>query len=264
MVKERVGKLTLCISCLFLSIIFSATVKANTKTIGNFDYSYKINDDGNIWVTNILPLKGKDVSVLKIPSHIDEKKIVKLGNEQDNSDDVPSDNIFGMYRSENDGEIKPLNVSKQVQRIKKIILPKTVTELTPCCLTYIQNGKTINIPQGVKRNILFTYEKKTIWKKFSVSSKNPAYKVMNGVLVSKDGKKLYGVVEKKDKVVIPKKVQKIEMQVLSGIKTKELYIPASVKKIEPTALASKCQIRFHVAAANTHYATKENCIYSKT
>ena len=55
------------------------SASAETKKIGNFKYEYDSAPNGNdIWITQIAPVTGSDISTLKIPSKIDGNKVIKL------------------------------------------------------------------------------------------------------------------------------------------------------------------------------------------
>ena len=150
----------------------------------------------------------------------------------------------------------------RVEKIKNIVIPETVINVTPNSFAKLRNGKNINIPKGITQNITNFCEVK--WKKFSISSKNKKYKVKNGVLLSKDGKFAYGSVMPMKKLNIPQGVKTIKDQsIFYGSGATDFYIPASVKKIGFQSLFFSDVVRFHVSKKNKHYAETNDCVYSK-
>ena len=144
-------KLTYRITIFFanLLVIFFCTCQssyAEEKKVKNFKFTYQDLTSKEVWVTKIDILGDKNISQLKIPSEINGKKVVKLGAKNDPEDDfVESHNIFGIYRSEDDEIIRPKKIINKVAYIKQIILPSTVTAITPNCFRLVQDGKCINI-----------------------------------------------------------------------------------------------------------------------
>lgn len=188
---------------LFVSMTNYTHAEAKTKTcqIGAFRYKYKVEEQG-VWIINITPLSGNGIATLNIPSRLSGKKVVKLGASGDavtNSDDFDRDtNLFGVGQNEDYPGLLPQNIHRKVEKIKTIKIPSTVKILTYNCFRHLQEGKNINIPAGVTENVKFQFTVPR-WNKITVSSKNKAYKVKNACLLSKNGKKLYGFVQKKKK-----------------------------------------------------------------
>ena len=139
--------------------------------------------------------------------------MVKLGNTKEKyGTDDEARNIFGLMMCDPDGVgnfvISNTKAQKRIEKIKKINLPSSIVSITPRCFYYVQDGKEINIPKGVKKEVVnqFTRVK---WKKVKISSKNKTYKLKSGCLLSKNGKILYGLVYKKKKLIVPKTVTEI-------------------------------------------------------
>ena len=136
-----------------IALGMGVSASAETKKIGNFKYEYDSAPNGNdVWITQITPVTGSDISTLKIPSKIDGNKVIKLGA-KDDTDDYFNDNIFGMYILEEDSSLVPEQIVSDVAKIKKIVLPSGLKELTPDCFHDIQKGKTISVPKTLKKNI---------------------------------------------------------------------------------------------------------------
>lgn len=267
--RINLRKIIVVCTMLFLSCFSCITGKAETKKIGNFRYTYIEHKSSKLWITGIEPIKGKDVSTLKIPSAIDGKKVIKLGNLSDNmlNDSVDVKNIFGLsYNEDADGYegklvLSPMTRAKRVAKVRKIIIPNTVTQITPVCFSNIQDGKRISIPKGITKNMKQICGIK--WKKVSISKENPKYKIKNNLLLSRNGKTAYGYVGEDNKVVIPKGVKKINGKAFEGIRVTDIYMPASLKKIEMCSLDNGKVVRFHVSKKNKWYKKKGDCIYNK-
>ena len=241
--------------------------QVGTYKAGKFQYDYKVLEKG-IWITKITPLSGKGIATLKIPSKIAGKKVVKLGADGDlvgNIDSPDRDtNLFGVtnYDEELWIVLSPKKINDRVKKIKTIKIPSTVKILTQNCFRNLQDGKNINIPAGVTKNVIgpFTYIK---WNKITVSDKSKEYKVSNGCLLSRDGKKLYGFVKKKKKIVIPSTVKRIVYGAgdFNGCST--IIIPKSVNKIDKKAISTDQPVKVKIAKGNKRYAVKYGSVYSK-
>ena len=82
--------------------------KEKSRKAGSFEYTYRTGAEG-VWITKITP-SDEDISVLKIPSKLAGKKVVRLGNgngafkQEDTSDTMWEaenwSNIFGEKCSE--------------------------------------------------------------------------------------------------------------------------------------------------------------------
>ena len=141
-----------------IALGMGVSASAETKKIGNFKYEYDSAPNGNdVWITQITPVTGSDISTLKIPSKIDGNKVIKLGA-KDDTDAYFQDNIFGMYILEEDSSLVPEQIVSDVAKIKKIILPSGLKELTPECFHDIQKGKTISVPKTLKKEYKSTLQ----------------------------------------------------------------------------------------------------------
>ena len=235
------------------------------------------NTKKGVWITKITPLSSKGISKLNIPARIKGKKVVKLGNTKDkDTTDYTTLNLFGVRIGyyEEGGIYTPSNpkVHKRVAKIKRIRIPDSVVSITPSCFFDVQEGKEINIPKGVKKEVVnqFTRVK---WKKVKISSKNKTYKVKSGCLLSKNGKILYGLVYKKKRVVVPKTVTEINTadtrdtvensigdHGMSFRGCEILVLPKSVKKI---SIFSYSMMKVEVDSASKYFASKDGSVYSK-
>ena len=249
--------------------------EAKSYKAGKFKYQYK-NTKKGVWITKITPLSSKGISKLNIPAKIKGKKVVKLGNTKDKyGTDDEARNIFGLMMCDPDGVgnfvISNTKAQKRIEKIKKINLPSSIVSITPRCFYYVQDGKEINIPKGVKKEVVnqFTRVK---WKKVKISSKNKTYKVKNGCLLSKNGKVMYGLVYKKKRVVVPKTVTAIEtdgtrdtahsetVHGLAFLGCETLVLPKSVKNV---CIFSYSMMKVEVDSGSQYFASKDGSLYDK-
>ena len=238
------------------------SASAETKKIGNFKYEYDSAPNGNdVWITQITPVTGSDISTLKIPSKIDGNKVIKLGA-KDDTDDNFYNNIFGMSISEEDNNLVPEQIVSDVAKIKKIVLPSGLKELTPKCFHSIQKGKTISLPKTLEKDISALYNLQ--WKKVTINKSNKKYKMKNGCLISKSGKIFYGNLEKKKSIKIPNGVKTIAERALYANKNlKSVYIPKTVTKIKGEAFSYMKKIQIKIASKNKYYFVSKGCVVSR-
>ena len=249
--------------------------EAKSYKAGKFKYQYK-NTKKGVWITKITPLSSKGISKLDIPAKIKGKKVVKLGDTKDNyhTSDEARD-LFGIMMCDPQGigdfTISNPKLHKKIAKIKKIKLPSSIMSITPSCFYYVQDGKEINIPKSVKKEVAnqFTRVK---WKKVKISSKNKTYKVKNGCLLSKNGKVMYGLVYKKKRVVVPKTVTAIEtdgtrdtahsetVHGLAFLGCETLVLPKSVEKVR---IFSYSMMKVEVDSGSQYFVSKDGSLYDK-
>ncbi len=256
-------KLVLLLTLLIVGMLnFNyADAKDGVKTIGKFRYEYVEVEDG-IWIAKITPKSDKGISTLKIPAKLDGKKVVELGGYNDEPLGEDDTNIFGVTYAE-EGPIKliPKRTDERVEKIKKICIPSTVKRISKHCFSKISDGKIINIPKNVSKNVEWLTEIR--WKKLTISPKNKTYKVRRGCLLSKDGKTIRGFVQKRKKVTIPKTVRTIATVCVSYHGVSTIIIPKSVTKIEGDGFTISSKVTIKVAKGNKKYAAKHGCLYNK-
>lgn len=251
--------------------------KEKRQIVENFEYIYKTSAEG-AWITRIIPLDGKDISVLKIPSKLAGKRVVRLGSAGGRfreDDDLGAEwydeiwnNLFGVNCSEDSTAkniiIVPEDMYNKLEQIKEIYIPDTVSWIGLDLFLYVQNGKVLRLPAGLKTRLEDAGLTSVKWKEVSFSGENKNYKIINGYLCSKDGKTVYGLLEETEKASIPEGV-KIISRKGDYFGTKEMYIPASVTEIEPPfTLGDFTTARVQIAWENRKYAEKNGSIYDKT
>lgn len=250
--------------------------KTENETIGGFEYEYKV-QRGGTWITKITPKRNRDVSVLKIPSKLGGKRVVKLGGEGDRFyvDDDPSDkkyeNLFGEDYSEestrNHTIISPEDIYDLVGQIEEIQLPESLKWITLYAFQYVQDGKTINIPGRVKTALEDTSLTGVKWKRVFLSDKNRNYQVKNGCLCSKNEKVVYGIIESHKTVAVPEDTETLSWKGdYSGAEV--IKIPASVTKIERESisygLSTTNPVTIQISEDNKKFAVKDGSVYDKT
>lgn len=248
--------------------------KTEFETIGSFEYEYKVQRRGT-WITKITPKSDKDISVLKIPSKLGGKSVVKLGGEGDKFriDEQPPkeyENLFGEDYCEDSTRdntiIEPQDIDYLVEKIEEIQLPESLKWVSLSAFKYVQDGKTINIPGKVKTTLEETSLTRVKWKKVSLSARNRKYKVTNGCLCSKNGRTVYGIIEAHKTVTIPEGVETISCRGdYSGPDV--IKIPASVTKIERESvsygLSTINPVTIQISEDNKRFAVKDGSVYDK-
>lgn len=265
-------KLLLTFSLLVIGILTYSQASARTYKSGAFSYHYKV-EKGNVWITKIDFVSNKGLGTLNIPSRIKGKKVVAIGPSKEDFEDGDNhkENIFGVFENPEVDffELVPSDLHNKVGKIKKIVLPSTLKQISMNCFSNVQDGKIINIPKNVTKYVVgqFTQAK---WKKITISPKNPKLKVKNGCLLSKNGKEVYGIVQKRKKIYIPDTVNVIDTGILedgvadgdyNGADT--IIIPQSVKLIRGSSLNTRKPVTIKIDKGNKRYAVKDGSVYSK-
>ena len=241
----------------FIAIMNCNYVEAKEYTKGNFLYEYKMQKEG-VWITRITPLSSKGIATLKIPKRLGGRKVVKLGGIVEDGDNETD--LFGVRIPEEVSQYHPVNIYKRVLKIKTIRIPSTVKIITENCFMFVPDGKNINIPKGVVENVLYFTNIK--WNKLTISPKNKKYKIVDGCLLSKDGKIFYDMVKKRKKLIIPKEVRQISsIAKYDGVKT--IVIPKGVNQIDEFALSSQKAVTVKISKENKRYVVKDGSVYSK-
>lgn len=231
-------------------------MEAKEYTKGNFLYEYKMQKEG-VWITRITPLSSKGIATLKIPKRLGGRKVVKLGGIVEDGDNETD--LFGVRIPEEVSQYHPVNIYKRVLKIKTIRIPSTVKIITENCFMFVPDGKNINIPKGVVENVLYFTNIK--WNKLTISPKNKKYKIVDGCLLSKDGKIFYDMVKKRKKLIIPKEVRQISsIAKYDGVKT--IVIPKGVNQIDEFALSSQKAVTVKISKENKRYVVKDGSVYS--
>lgn len=278
-------RIVLCFAVLFLFAV-PDVICAKTAHKGTA-YKFDVVPDGNTCgITEIQIRKSKGISELKIPGKINGRTVVSIGKTSGGTAGSEGTcNVFGMYMEmDGDGWSGTSTLHKRVSKIRKVIVPDSVKEIGSACfagmgglkkvklsqkLTSIQGMafadtprlKTLSIPANVKEGVEgLTGER---WNHFTVSEQNRHYKTQEGLLLSRDGRTLYGLVSAQKTVRVPGPVRKITSNAFYGAHLKKLYLGKNVKKLEPNALSTDSECKVSVAKANAFFQKAGNCIYTR-
>ena len=148
------------------------------------------------------------------------------------------------------------------KQLKTIYIGGDCREISYNSFGRCKNLKTIKFGKKVKTvdSEAFTdcYKLKTI----NVNKKNKYLFTQNGLLLTKDKKKLLIVPCGKKKVKIPEGVTEIADKIMYAAKVKEIWIPKSLKKIGDYAFDMTDLKKWHIASGSVMAKTK-SCVYSK-
>ena len=236
-------------------LLTGTSAGAKKKQIGKFTYTYKKLDAKSCSLSKItIDYKDRNFSTLTIPSKIDGLRVTSITT-------ADKKNIFGRFSNCEGYTEGPI-----MERVKKIVLPDTIEKIGSNCFHYIKNLREVvagsRISEGMEELISQTYNLK-------ISSKNKWYKVKSGVLLSKDGKTVYGPASPSRKIVIPNGVKKIKKLAFffqcnyRKMNVKSIYIPESVNLIESESLSSNSGTIITISKKNKRYGLSGDCLYSK-
>lgn len=280
-------KIVLSIMCLGIMLWLPISIHAATQnqvTVKGFRYTYKEIGNKSCWITKIEIVNPSGASVMKVPETLKGNKVTQIGWDIPTSKNYAGyiKSVFGTYWGE-DG-YAPKKAYKNTKLIKQVILPTSIEEIKDGCFLHVKNLEKINLPKKLKKLGISPFAQcdslkrikvpKSLitnaevlcdrtWTKFEISKKNKKYKVKNGFLISKDGKKLYGEIKKMDNGLIPKGITKIQSGSLVQNSYKKVYIPETVTSIAKLTLDFKSETQFSVSSKNPYYACDKNCLYSK-
>ena len=149
------------ICCLVLGVQTSLTKaraatnwkEYKTLTVKKGAFTFKAHPSSQkkeAWIYQVkVNSKKGSTKTLKFPSKIKGRKVTKLGWTEDMGEDNEFyRTIFGIWVEEAhdcDGYMYSL------RKTQKLIIPKTVKELTNCCFSGLRALKQVTIPSGVKK-----------------------------------------------------------------------------------------------------------------
>lgn len=146
--------------------------------------------------------------------------------------------------------------------VRKMRLPSNVTAMGK--QMFLDSPiKEINIPAKLKVGVPELARTTASWKHFTISRKNPYYKVKNGLLFSKDEKVVYAMVHFKKKISIPDNVEVVWKRSFYNLPMQSLHLGAGVKRIKRAALSTKINCKISISPSNRYLAKAGNCIYYK-
>lgn len=224
------------------------------KSIDGFKFYYSDLSDSSICIWKIEKENKSENTILCIPEKIDGKNVVSIGNEPYDIKSLKR-NIFGGFCCKND-------TKANCPYLTKIVLPKTLKKISPEAFVGLMDGVSINIPQDVESDISPMCTTK--WKCFNLNKKNSNFKKINHLLLSKNGKKVYGLLEKSDEVIIPEGVTSIASEAFLNNNIKKITIPKSVNKIGKFAFSQPRSAKFELDRDNKYFILSSNSIFSRS
>ena len=154
------------------------------------------------------------------------------------------------YQFYGDKKLKSIYIGGNCQEVKNKLFGKCKS------LKEIKFGKKVKIVDSQSIEECYSL------KKIKVDKKNKYLSAKDGMLLTKNKKKLLLVPAGKKKVEIPKGVKEIADKILYGAKVKEIWLPKSLKTIGAAAFDLTDIKKWHIAKGSEYKKTK-NCVYSK-
>lgn len=257
-------------------------------------YAHPSQDGKESWIYKVKGDKKKgSLTTLEFPKTIEGMKVTKLGADDQVDPEVSEfdRNIFDVTVEEAHNCDGANAVTK---KIKKLIFPETVNEITNDAFSGFYALKKVKLPDGLQKvnkslfygckNLkevglpknmkkLYVQASYNTWTsafakcpklvKFTLSSKNKNFTVKKGMILSKDGKKLLFAAPALKTVKIPAGVKRIEAAALGDSGVETIEIPKSVSYIGEKALSVKKVAKIKLDKKNKYFAKDQNTIYRK-
>lgn len=283
-------KKILC-SAILLLLVFGLPVQAKTvsveqEVVEGYRYTYQVRDDNTCWIMRIAIDKPSSNSILTIPSSFQGKPVTKIGVPNDESSTFLSEStisVFGLCNNE-EAVWGPQEVEQQLRTVRQIVLPESLQEITDACFMGMTRLTSVNLPESlttlgknpfygcaqlrqlripskVSKNVEMFCS--IYWTDFQISPNNTSYKVDNGFLLSRDGKRLYGTLIQMETANIPEGVTKIGYECFYGTYFKKIHIPNSVRTIEKRAFLTDTETVISISSKNKYFGLKNKCLYNK-
>lgn len=264
-------------------------------TKGAFTFHAYLSANGReSWIYKVdVDTKNGSTKTLKFPAEIKGAKVIKLGYPEKFVDDSDPDDID--YNPEFHKTIFNVWVEEAhavdgyfpgVKKIKRLILPASVKEITFCAfsgmralenvklpdsLTKIKDSvfygckgiKKVTLPKKLKKFSPYAFMDCGSLKSVSISKKNKHFCVKKGMLLSKNRKILYWVAPYKSKVKIPGAVKRIHDAAFWFSEATEIRIPKSVTKISKNALYGNWVQDIIIDKKNKAFFRKNDCVYDR-
>lgn len=258
-----------------------------TQTVTKGDFTFKAHiskDKKEAWVYFVEATKQDSPAALDFPKEIRKAKVTKIGADMLSVDEVDFyKNVFGKwveYAHDADG------YCKAIKNVTSMTLPETVTEIDEAAFSGMRALKKVKIPGLVKelhRDTFYGCQKlqevnlprKLSYlaldscfddcpelTKVTLPKSNQKYVMEDGILLSKNKKKLIWVIPGKSKLTIPKSVTTIASGSFFNCQVDKLHITKNIKKLEINCFSNAvCDVT--VDRANPVYAKDGQCIYRK-
>lgn len=257
-----------------------------TVTKGNCDFLTYLSEDGKeSWIYQV-KINGDGLYKLKFPAKVKDAAVTRIGygRELYEEDADCYISLFGeilepwhdCYDTDKKAEgITSITFPKTLTRIetgsfcglksiKKVEIPNGVEELTPYSFAACPKLKEVKLPAALTTLNVMAFDKSRAIKKFTISSKSTKYKTKNGLLLSKNAKKLIWTAPALKKLNIPKGVTKLADRALFASQAVKVTIPKSVRNIGNNSLTGEDIEKIELKKGNKVYKMDGNSIYRKS
>ena len=222
---------------------------------------------------------GKKESSYKIPEGVENISNMAIRCESLESITLPTSlTSIGEYAFHGCKSLKSITIPEGVESIcdevfsgceslESITLPTSLKSICSGAFRYCESLETITLPQNVKSIDAFVFDSCIKLKEITVDERNINYKSKDGVLFSKDGKKLiqYPAGKKESSYRIPEGVESIDHCAFDGCRNfKLITIPKSLKSIDREPFSGcKNLEKVNVDTKNQYYKSIDNVLFSK-
>lgn len=262
------------------------TDKTVTVTENGCDFLAYLSENGKeSWVYQI-KINKNGLKKLTFPTKINGAPVTRIGIGEELYEE-DSDWYYSIFHSTLEpwhncydtdataGDIAAIKFPKTVTRIeagafcgfkslKKAEIPDGVEELTPYSFAACKKLVEVKLPAGLKELDVKAFDKSRKISKFTISSKGKNFRTKNGILLSKNSKKMIWAAPAKKKIVIPKGVTALVDNALFATKAKGVVIPKSVRSIGSNALSGKDIEKIELKKGNKVYKMDGGSIYNKS
>ena len=261
--------------------------KIVVKNKGIRFFAYISKDNSESWIYKVKPTDHFSDTKIVFPEKINEAIVTKVGGPSDvDENEILYDiwgRIFEPYHNFSNGDptdkgIKRIELPDTVETItagtfgglihlEEIELPSALQKID-CALFYdCRSLTTISIGsklETIEKNSYGTFEKYDNLKQFIVSEENEKYSSSNGMIVSKDKKRLILVPPALVKVDVSEEIETIEKSAfLRKSKVNEIHISKGVKEIQESAIRGKKIEKMNIEKENPYIGVANNCLYEK-
>ena len=277
------------ILAVFMAVTFcflwgKMNVHAEENIYNGFHYETK--EDGTIKITGY-DTDQIDVSdgIFTIPSQIDGKDVTEIG-----------DYAFGDY--EFNSEIIQIKMPENLKvirshafwyfhKVENLEIPDSVTTLEHSSFYQFESIKKINLPASLEKyegNAFFEYSVKV--EGFAISDSNKNYAVKDGILYTKDYKKLVAVPCGKtdieypeeltsigeyafadnsgETIKLPETVTEIERLAFYSADVEKIYLSSNLKEVDDEAFCGMSWLKQYVLNKEAeNYSVNEGVLYNK-
>ena len=194
-------------------VLFAAMpLLADTETINGYTWTYRINGDAaEIYNKGLDPkaISPEPAGELTIPAALGGKSVASIG-------------MGAFWNCTNITSVTmPASVTnieywafRNCSRLTDVTIPDSVTEIGAAAFWKCTSLTNVTIGSGVTGEFFYMFEDCSSLMSISVNERNPAYKSVNGLLLTKDGTTLVEGVN--GNVVIPDSVCNIRSRAFSG------------------------------------------------